>query len=79
MPRQPLSSVPFALYSGRAGKADQAAEAAHAVLADSALTADLAKQAPSAADAIREKLEAVEQREIKANLMLFTKGVNRHD
>ena len=41
--------------------------------------ADLAKLAPSAADAIREKLEAVEQREIKANLILFNKGAQRHD
>ena len=41
--------------------------------------ADLAKLAPSAAEAIRDKLEAVEQREIKANLILFNKGAQRHD
>ena len=41
--------------------------------------ADLAKLAPSAAEAIREKLEAVEQREIEANLILFNKGAQRHD
>lgn len=38
--------------------------------------ADLAKLAPSAAEAIRDKLEAAEQREIEANAILFRIGTS---